>query len=543
MTKIDGRKAEIINAGQWYNTYTGFAVKHGYPDAAHGYDRSADLRKEPEDGDYVTLLVSGGHKTDGNTLWIVETSNGERHIIGEKGLRILDEKVTVLKDELGLQREYREVKRKARVGERVKYIWPGCNSHIDVVTKVKDDGSVKIPAYVDENGDECVGYALRAYVVLEKSDIVHVNGERFREVNRKANVGERVAVVNDSSVTLLGRSRYYRAGNVAIVLNTGGVDIYADLTCNEKFYEDGRWYVRHKDYRVLEPLTPAQQSQASEQSNTSELERKSREQQAQINGLTETVANLARRLSEAEIQLRVAREDIVLIEDGVSEELRKLETKVEELQRTSDTTESNLVDLASRQRDHLVRLNRIGEKVEKVNACGAEYTPPYKPLTRDEIIEKAKADVAKLAERARTGLDTPLTKHVGHVDIRFEVNREKKTVVALAGLRYCGGHVVARGIAKCAPNDCFNVYIGMAIALRRALGLDIPSEYVNAPQPTEVRVGDVVRYDQHPVTVISDVGHDSINVSKHTFLSTASGLSPSILDDSRDGRYGEVYSV
>ncbi|MFP3830651.1 hypothetical protein, partial [Pseudomonas sp. SIMBA_021] len=48
------------------------------------------------------------------------------------------------------------------------------------------------------------------------------------------------------------------------------------------------------------------------------------------------------------------------------------------------------------------------------------------------------------------------------------------------------------GRAKAAPDDCFNVHIGKAIALRRALGLAVPDEYLNAPQPTEVRVGDIV---------------------------------------------------
>ena len=54
------------------------------------------------------------------------------------------------------------------------------------------------------------------------------------------------------------------------------------------------------------------------------------------------------------------------------------------------------------------------------------------------------------------------------------------------------GKVYARGIAKCSPDDCFNVHIGKAIALRRALGEDVPHEYINAPQPTEVRVGDII---------------------------------------------------
>ncbi|KND05335.1 hypothetical protein ACJ43_22130 [Bacillus paralicheniformis] len=111
-------------------------------------------------------------------------------------------------------------------------------------------------------------------------------------------------------------------------------------------------------------------------------------------------------------------------------------------------------------------------------------TAPVEKTTqerRDEIVEKAKADVSGLLKR-----------DIGH-DHEFIVNTEKRTVVVLRKLRGCT-NIVRRGIAKAAPNDCFNVHIGEAIALHRALGLEVPDEYLNAPQPTEVRVGDVVAY-------------------------------------------------
>ncbi|TJZ71437.1 hypothetical protein FA037_05835 [Bacillus amyloliquefaciens] len=110
---------------------------------------------------------------------------------------------------------------------------------------------------------------------------------------------------------------------------------------------------------------------------------------------------------------------------------------------------------------------------------------------RDEIVEQAKADVEKLSNygdgvRYETGTGSFAT-----CNVEFVVNRDKRTVVALLkGVRT--GNVYARGIAKAASDDCFNVHIGKAIALRRALGLAVPDEYLNAPQPTEVRVGDVV---------------------------------------------------
>lgn len=73
----------------------------------------------------------------------------------------------------------------------------------------------------------------------------------------------------------------------------------------------------------------------------------------------------------------------------------------------------------------------------------------------------------------------------GYVD--FIINSEKRTVVALikpSGLK----QVVERGIAKCAPGDVFNEHIGKAIALGRALGLDV-SEFEQAVQPDEVVMG------------------------------------------------------
>ncbi|MEH7194848.1 hypothetical protein [Bacillus safensis] len=99
---------------------------------------------------------------------------------------------------------------------------------------------------------------------------------------------------------------------------------------------------------------------------------------------------------------------------------------------------------------------------------------------RDEIVAQAKEDVRVLYYKDYIA------------DTDFIVNAEKRTVVALRKSKMYG-HIKSKGIAKCAPDDCFNVHIGKAIALRRALGFKVPAEYLNVPQPTDVRVGDVVR--------------------------------------------------
>jgi hypothetical protein len=100
---------------------------------------------------------------------------------------------------------------------------------------------------------------------------------------------------------------------------------------------------------------------------------------------------------------------------------------------------------------------------------------------RDEIVEQAKRDVEEL-KTARNLLGVRgypyKDKFVAFAD--FIVNKDKRTVVALLRFQDERG-VLSRGIAKCHPNDCFNVHIGKAIALRRALGLDVPDEYLNAP--------------------------------------------------------------
>lgn len=111
---------------------------------------------------------------------------------------------------------------------------------------------------------------------------------------------------------------------------------------------------------------------------------------------------------------------------------------------------------------------------------------------RDAIVEQAKRDVAEL----KSGYNNAFYRVRGifGCNAKFIVNAEKRTVVVLL-LGVGSGKVRAKGIAKCAPIECFNAHIGRAIALRRALGLEVPAEYTNAPQPTEVRVGDVIKVD------------------------------------------------
>lgn len=97
----------------------------------------------------------------------------------------------------------------------------------------------------------------------------------------------------------------------------------------------------------------------------------------------------------------------------------------------------------------------------------------------------------------------------------FIVNRKKRTVVVLVRDKH-SNRLFGKGIAKCAPNDCFNRHIGEYIALRRAIGLGVPQKYLDVPNPTDIRVGNVVKsntiaFDQTPYKIVkleTDKAHD-----------------------------------
>ncbi|PAE24015.1 hypothetical protein [Bacillus sp. 7894-2] len=155
----------------------------------------------------------------------------------------------------------------------------------------------------------------------------------------------------------------------------------------------------------------------------------------------------------------------------------------------------------------------LDELMERIKGGEGEMPAVGPVLNRADIVAQAKADIEGLKTGRYYDLQDPADPMFPfNCKVEFIVNAEKRTVVAL--LRGAGSGVIrGRGIAKCDPSDCFNEHIGKAIALRRALGLDVPSEYLNAPEPEGVQVGDVVRvhftgeteYFEGTVSVACDV--------------------------------------
>ncbi len=89
------------------------------------------------------------------------------------------------------------------------------------------------------------------------------------------------------------------------------------------------------------------------------------------------------------------------------------------------------------------------------------------------------------------------------------------------------------GRAKCAPDNVFNKHIGEAIALGRALGINV-DKFIDAVQPTVVEEGAIVHYFSDyggTFTHISNGGRDTETNNKDLNNKTGFGWSCTIKDD------------
>lgn len=175
---------------------------------------------------------------------------------------------------------------------------------------------------------------------------------------------------------------------------------------------------------------------------------------------------------------------------------------------------------------------RFDERMESIEAPKVgRWAKKSAQEERDRIVERAKRDykcsfkIFGYKEYSVKGK---------RCTAEYIVDREKRTVVVLMR-SIMSNRVLAKGIAKCASNDCFNVHIGKAIALRRALGLEVPDEYLNAPQPTEVRIGDIVEYNGYKVEVCGYNDNRYMDYRKGTCqLGSIVSNEGKIIDDSRN---------
>ncbi|WP_099301949.1 hypothetical protein [Bacillus sp. Marseille-P3800] len=160
---------------------------------------------------------------------------------------------------------------------------------------------------------------------------------------------------------------------------------------------------------------------------------------------------------------------------------------------------------------------------------------------RDEIVERAKADIEKLKN------DGHYRVHGRNTFCDFDVN--KKKLLVKATFRWAAdGQIIKTETVESDPKKCFNAFILKAIALRRALQLVVPPEYLNAPQPEEVRVGDIVGFLLDPVDgdrdVVTSIYSGKVYIGDDQFYCLVDDLfevytvepncDPYIIDDSRE---------
>lgn len=160
-----------------------------------------------------------------------------------------------------------------------------------------------------------------------------------------------------------------------------------------------------------------------------------------------------------------------------------------------------------------------GRKFAKMEYENKESLGDSPQERRDSIVERAKEYVDKTTKK--------LTELPFYPE--FIVNKDNRSVTVILRGR-AAGKVIAKGDAKARPDDCFNVHIGKAIALHKALGSDTPAEYLNAPQPTEARIGDVVKSEWSGRHYKIGVDFTCEEWSRNSHILR-------IIDDSREGEY------
>ncbi|WP_188069012.1 hypothetical protein [Brevibacillus brevis] len=141
--------------------------------------------------------------------------------------------------------QYREVKRKAKVGEKIKVVAATISGgryvdgHVLTVREAVSSG-----VYITENS---AGLYHREYVVLEpvtSADTIVHDGQQYRKVDRPVREGDVVLALVDEVDLVAGK-----AYKVSRLSSSGGVHVIDDAQDSHYLYVD--------EYSVLEPIAPS----------------------------------------------------------------------------------------------------------------------------------------------------------------------------------------------------------------------------------------------------------------------------------------------
>lgn len=221
-------------------------------------------------------------------------------------------------------------------------------------------------------------------------------------------------------------------------------------------------------------------------------------------------------VNEDEIELVEAKpsknERISLLESQVAE----LQAKVEALQKRRKPAVA--LTQAPKSATEMV-LDAVRSEHRAMTLKKLRTTPNQQ---RKAVIERAKAFV----ERPRS---------LRGRRVKYVIDEGKRTVVALLyGISdKFAMKVVHKAIAKCAPDDVFNADIGKAIALGRALGLDV-SEFENAVKPTEVVQYHVINSARTGKYIVTPgVENERIHNMRECGIDSPAAFASTIIDDTK----------
>ncbi|TXK24531.1 hypothetical protein FVD41_11155 [Bacillus amyloliquefaciens] len=171
-------------------------------------------------------------------------------------------KIHVLADETlgGIKREYVEVDRKLEMGDTVLVMkMDGKDTH-QIATIADDDyggdfSYVTVQLDRSINGEDLVDMSHRSedeIVLIEPTDIVHIGTQRYELTDRKAEVGEKVVVVDDEDSSEEFGS--FRIGEVGTVESYSSDDMHYGIYANVRVSDERDIPLYSPEYRVLVPV-------------------------------------------------------------------------------------------------------------------------------------------------------------------------------------------------------------------------------------------------------------------------------------------------
>jgi hypothetical protein len=258
-------------------------------------------------------------------------------------------KIHVLPDENlgGVIREFVEVDRKAEVGDYV--------IKDDIIRKVTGRSDicegVEFEPYLNEGEvDETIGWADGYYKTLEPTDVVVIDNQRYRIVNRKAKVGEKVIVVD---AYINGES--YKNGDIFVVREARHSVVFVTIGSGRHIA------LSHFEYNVLETVEPAQTAEPEP------IEVDTRHASPQV---IDMLANLAQRITELERKL---------------DDFKTFISRIDFIENEIDTLHANQRKLAEETTN---RLDRHSERIRELAEMIGERKPYFKTFHDEELVKR-----------------------------------------------------------------------------------------------------------------------------------------------------------